>query len=246
MFKSSSSVPEGSLVYIKESNSMFIRTSKGWSKLLVLSLIPCITNQAGIKVLLKIPFPLLTVAPLLSQLRMIALNFPLSGDMNGIRGADLQCYRQSQEAQLYGTFRAFLAVPTQDLTSLVKRTDRTLPVVNLKGQLLAKSWNSLFEGNNAAHFNAKKFPIYTFNGRNILKDPLWSNKMVWHGSNLRGGHVPEENCQGWQASNLTEGLASPLSQRKLLAGQRHNCSNSLVVLCSSDSQPGDTRSFGCK
>lgn len=66
------------------------------------------------------------------QLRLAALNVPLAGDMSGIRGADLQCYRQSQEARLYGTFRAFLSAPTQDLVSIVKRTDRTLPVVNLK------------------------------------------------------------------------------------------------------------------
>lgn len=66
------------------------------------------------------------------QLRLAALNVPLAGDMSGIRGADLQCYRQSQEARLYGTFRAFLSAPTQDLVSIVKRTDRTLPVVNMK------------------------------------------------------------------------------------------------------------------
>ena len=66
------------------------------------------------------------------QLRLAALNVPLAGDTSGVRGADLQCYRQSQEAQLYGTFRAFLSAPTQDLVSIVKRTDRSLPVVNLK------------------------------------------------------------------------------------------------------------------
>ncbi|PKU31925.1 hypothetical protein llap_17771 [Limosa lapponica baueri] len=89
--------------------------------------------------------------------------------MSGIRGADLQCYRQSQEARLYGTFRAFLSGPTQDLVSIVKRTDRTLPIVNLKGQLLAKSWSSLFEGQAGATLRG---PIYSFNGRNILTDPL--------------------------------------------------------------------------
>ncbi|XP_017601460.1 PREDICTED: DNA topoisomerase 2-alpha [Corvus brachyrhynchos] len=89
--------------------------------------------------------------------------------MSGIRGADLQCYRQSQEAGLYGTFRAFLSAPTQNLVSIVKRTDRTLPIINLKGQLLAKSWSSLFEGQSGA---ALRGPIYSFNGRSILTDPL--------------------------------------------------------------------------
>lgn len=80
----------------------------------------------------QVPRPPTRCHPLSPQLRLAALNAPLSGDMSGIRGADLQCYRQSQEARLYGTFRAFLSAPSQDLASIVKRTDRTLPIVNLK------------------------------------------------------------------------------------------------------------------
>lgn len=39
-----------------------------------------------------------------------------------------------------------------------------------QGQLLAKSWSSLFEGHSAA---ALRGPIYSFNGRQVLADPLW-------------------------------------------------------------------------
>lgn len=39
-----------------------------------------------------------------------------------------------------------------------------------QGQLLAKSWSSLFEGQASA---APRGPIYSFNGRNVLTDPLW-------------------------------------------------------------------------
>lgn len=87
-----------------------------------------------------------SIPPCHPQLRLAALNVPLSGDMSGIRGADLQCYRQSQEAGLYGTFRAFLSAPTQHLVSIVKRTDRTLPIVNLKAGTLSPGgcgWQSL-------------------------------------------------------------------------------------------------------
>uniref|UniRef100_A0A8C3BP16 Collagenase NC10/endostatin domain-containing protein n=1 Tax=Cairina moschata TaxID=8855 RepID=A0A8C3BP16_CAIMO len=157
-------------------------------------------------------------------LRLVALNVPLSGDMSGIRGADLQCYRQSQEARLYGTFRAFLSAPTQDLASIVKRTDRALPVVNLKGQLLARSWSSLFEG-------TPRGPIYSFNGRNVLTDALWPHKLAWHGFTARGSQARRRDCQGWRSSGPGEGLAAPLGEGKLLAGQRHNCSEELVVLC---------------
>lgn len=36
MLKSSSAVPEGSLVYVREGNNAFVRTPRGWSRLLVL------------------------------------------------------------------------------------------------------------------------------------------------------------------------------------------------------------------
>uniref|UniRef100_A0A8C4XJN1 Collagenase NC10/endostatin domain-containing protein n=1 Tax=Falco tinnunculus TaxID=100819 RepID=A0A8C4XJN1_FALTI len=164
----------------------------------------------------------------LPQLRLAALNVPLTGDMSGIRGADLQCYRQSQEAQLYGTFRAFLSAPTQDLISIVKRTDRTLPIVNLKGQLLAKSWSSLFEGQTGASWRCSRgcppaplTPIPTHRPQ----------RLAWHGSTPRGGQARRRDCQGWRSSGPGEGLATPLGEGRLLAGQRHNCSEALVVLC---------------
>nr|WP_208704917.1 hypothetical protein [Lysinibacillus fusiformis] len=262
MLKSGSAVPEGSLVYVREGSSAFLRTPRGWSRLLledseslfagddpsastpqyqeakrVQTRGPNTEPPAGAQtdsLVLKEEGPGLprilptTVAPRLPSLRLVALNVPLSGDMSGVRGADLQCYRQSQEARLYGTFRAFLSAPTQDLASIVKRTDRALPVVNLKGQLLARSWSSLFEGPAGA---APRGPIYSFNGRNVLTDALWPRRLAWHGSTARGSQARRRDCQGWRSSGPGEGLAAPLGEGKLLAGQRHNCSEELVVLC---------------
>ncbi|XP_029820303.1 collagen alpha-1(I) chain-like [Manacus vitellinus] len=181
MVKASGAVPEGSLVYVQEGSSAFLRTPAGWSRLLLEDSRSVLAGddpsastpryQEAKRVQTRGPNTVSPVqSPMDSLLRLAALNVPLSGDMSGIRGADLQCYRQSQEAGLYGTFRAFLSAPTQDLVSIVKRTDRTLPIVNLKGQLLAKSWSSLFEGQPGA---TPRGPIYSFNGRNILTDPLW-------------------------------------------------------------------------
>ncbi|NWR36137.1 COFA1 protein, partial [Tachuris rubrigastra] len=90
-----------------------------------------------------------------------------------------------------------------------------------QGQLLAKSWSSLFEGQPGA---TPGHPIYSFNGRNILTDPLWPHQLAWHGSTARGGHARRRDCQGWRSSGTAEGMASPLSQGRLLAGHRHNCS----------------------
>jgi hypothetical protein len=66
------------------------------------------------------------------QLRMAALNEPCTGDMTGVRGADYSCYRESRRAGLRGTFRAFLSSRVQNLDSIVRFSDRELPVVNIK------------------------------------------------------------------------------------------------------------------
>ncbi|NXU55852.1 COFA1 protein, partial [Turnix velox] len=90
-----------------------------------------------------------------------------------------------------------------------------------QGQLLAKSWSSLFEGQSGATLRGQ---IFSFNGRNVLTDPLWPQKLAWHGSTARGGHSRRRDCQGWRSSGTGEGLAAPLGQGRLLAGIRHNCS----------------------
>lgn len=45
----------------------------------------------------------------LFQLRMAALNEPFSGNLAGMRNADMNCHRQARRAGLMGTFRAFLS-----------------------------------------------------------------------------------------------------------------------------------------
>ncbi|NXK83570.1 COFA1 protein, partial [Amazona guildingii] len=90
-----------------------------------------------------------------------------------------------------------------------------------QGQLLAKSWSSLFEGQTSA---ALRGPIYSFNGGNVLTDPLWPRRLAWHGSTPRGSQARRRDCQGWRSSGTAEGLAAALDKGRLLAGQRHNCS----------------------
>ncbi|XP_067167879.1 collagen alpha-1(XVIII) chain-like [Apteryx mantelli] len=267
MLKSGAAVPEGSLVYVREGSSAFLRTPRGWSRLLledseslfagddpsasppryqeakqaqakgpnteppaVAQTETLVHREEGPGTPRMLPT---TVAPRVPSLRLAALNAPLSGDMSGIRGADLQCYRQSQEARLYGTFRAFLSAPTQDLVSIVKRTDRTLPVVNLKGQLLAKSWSSLLESQagTGTSTGTRRAPIYTFDGRDVLSDPLWPRRLAWHGSTPRGGPARGRHCHGWRRGGTAEGLAAALGRGGLLDGQRRNCSEFLAVLC---------------
>lgn len=70
---------------------------------------------------------------------MAALNEAYSGGMKGQRGADYACYRQARRAGLTGTtFRAFITSRIQNLDSIVKSSDRDLPVVNIKVLLSIK------------------------------------------------------------------------------------------------------------
>ena len=66
------------------------------------------------------------------QLRLVALNQPMSGDLGGISGADYQCYQQAYRARQPGVYRAFLSDKMQSIKSLVQSKYQALPVVNLK------------------------------------------------------------------------------------------------------------------
>jgi len=67
------------------------------------------------------------------QLRLVAANSAYTGDIGGLSGADYVCYRQSRQAGLRSTFRAFIAGRVQDLQSIIHRhRDRNIPIVNAK------------------------------------------------------------------------------------------------------------------
>ncbi|KAM4622279.1 uncharacterized protein O3C94_020098 [Discoglossus pictus] len=233
-------VTEGSLVYVKEESSAFFRTNVGWSKIMLEvsgSLLPADDPSVSEDYMdeeSEDPDEITAVPPSISaripSLRLVALNVPLSGDMSGIRGADLQCYRQALEISLYGTFRAVLSSSTQSLSSIVKRTDRSLPVLNMRGDRIASNWNSFLDIKSSKHPTGA--PIYSFNGRNVLTDPLWPHKAFWHGSSKAGTSVHNRNCQDWRGHSNREGLASALTpQGLLLDPESYSCTQPLAVLC---------------
>ncbi|GBN81301.1 Collagen alpha-1(XVIII) chain [Araneus ventricosus] len=174
------------------------------------------------------------------RLRMAALNQPFSGDMHGVRGADYECYRQSRRANLRGTFRAFLASRVQNLDSIVRFQDAGLPVVNLKGEVIFNAWKDVFTGAGAP------FPypprIYSFDGRNVLADNRWSQKLVWHGSDKHGVRDLESYCDAWHSAGLGKvGMASSLLRGRLLDQERYSCNNSFIVLCIEATSQDDYR-----
>ena len=68
----------------------------------------------------------------LPQLRLVALNQPLSGDLGGVAGADYQCYQQSFKSGATGIYRAFLSDKMQNVKNIIADKYFNLPVVNLK------------------------------------------------------------------------------------------------------------------
>uniref|UniRef100_A0A3Q2CG81 Collagenase NC10/endostatin domain-containing protein n=1 Tax=Cyprinodon variegatus TaxID=28743 RepID=A0A3Q2CG81_CYPVA len=165
------------------------------------------------------------------QLHLIALNAPQSGNMRGIRGADFLCFQQARAVGLKGTFRAFLSSKLQDLYTIVRRSDRdSFPIMNLKNQVLFSSWESIFSEDKSKM--RENVPLYSFDGRDILRDSAWPEKMVWHGSSKKGHRQMDHYCETWRAGDrAVTGLASSLQSGHLLQQTPSSCSSSYVVLC---------------
>jgi len=148
--------------------------------------------------------------------------------MRGIRGADFLCFSQAQAIGMKGTFRAFLSAKLQDLHSIVRKADRDhLPIVNLKDEVLFDSWDAIFNGG-----KMKDVPLYSFDGKNILNDNTWPEKMMWHGSTAAGQRHVDSFCETWRVGDQAlTGMASSLQSGSLLQQSSSSCSSSYVLLC---------------
>ncbi|XP_044570747.1 collagen alpha-1(XVIII) chain isoform X5 [Drosophila ananassae] len=243
MTKKSALNPPGTLAYITEEEALLVRVNKGWQYIALGTLVPIATPAPPTTVapsmrfdlqsknLLNSPPPLLNTPTWYPRmLRVAALNDPSSGDLQGIRGADFACYRQGRRAGLLGTFKAFLSSRVQNLDSIVRPADRDLPVVNTRGDVLFNSWKGIFNGQGGFFSQAPR--IYSFSGKNVMTDPTWPLKMVWHGSLPNGERSMDTYCDAWHSSAQDKsGYASNLEGHKLLDQKRQSCDGKLIVLC---------------
>uniref|UniRef100_A0A8C9Q772 Collagen type XV alpha 1 chain n=1 Tax=Spermophilus dauricus TaxID=99837 RepID=A0A8C9Q772_SPEDA len=237
-------VIEGTFIYLRDSAEFFIRVRDGWKKLQLGELIPIPADSPPPPALSSNPYQLQPpLNPILSAnyenpaLHLVALNMPFSGDIR----ADFQCFQQARAAGLLSTFRAFLSSHLQDLSTVVRKAERySLPIVNLKGQVLFNNWDSIFSGQ-GGQFNAH-VPIYSFDGRDVMTDPSWPQKVVWHGSNTHGVRLVDKYCEAWRTADMAvTGFASPLSTGKILDQKAYSCANRLIVLCIENSFMTDAR-----
>ncbi|KAH8239973.1 hypothetical protein KR032_009864 [Drosophila birchii] len=238
MTKKSALNPPGTLAYITEEEALLVRVNKGWQYIALGTLVPIATPAPPTTVAPSMRFDLQSKNLLNSPppplntptLRVAALNEPSVGDLQGIRGADFACYRQGRRAGLLGTFKAFLSSRVQNLDSIVRPADRDLPVVNTRGDVLFNSWKGIFNGQGGFFSQAPR--IYSFSGKNVMTDPLWPMKMVWHGSLPNGERSMDTYCDAWHSSaHDKSGYASNLEGHKLLDQKRQSCDGKLIVLC---------------
>uniref|UniRef100_A0A3Q3KS78 Collagenase NC10/endostatin domain-containing protein n=1 Tax=Monopterus albus TaxID=43700 RepID=A0A3Q3KS78_MONAL len=217
MFATAKHQPEGSLIYIIDKADLYLRVHNGLRQVMVQQFTHEFLPQSQRKA------SILTYI-CLYQLHLIALNAPQTGNMRGIRGADFLCFQQARAVGLKGTFRAFLSSKLQDLYTIVRRSDRDgFPILNLKDQVLFSSWESIF---NDASRMRENVPMYSFDGRDILRDSAWPEKMVWHGSSNKGHRQTDHYCETWRAGDrAVTGLASSLQSGHLLMPSHHNPTN---------------------
>jgi hypothetical protein len=166
------------------------------------------------------------------MLHLIALNFPVTGQLRGIMGVDTMCFQQARKAGLRGTYRAFLSSRDQHLRSVVaRRYSEDVPIVNSKNEMLFPSWRSMFE-NQSEEAGVDPNMIYSFENRQVYTDARWATKIVLHGSYPDGRLNNMHFCASWYTDNMAvTGQASPLDQGKLLAQRPYSCHSNFIVLC---------------
>lgn len=243
---------EGTMAYVSEKSELYIRVREGWRKVQLGELISLPADSPSTAVSHRLSRQGgLSYSDLITQgqvylpgynilahtihtgpgLHLVALNAPFSGNMGGTRGADNQCYQQARAMGLVSTYRAFLSSHLQDLASIVKRGDRfNMPILNLKGEVLFHNWMSIFSGNGGVF--QPEIPIYSFDGRNVMSDPSWPQRMVWHGSSADGIRLTSSYCDDWRTGHMAvTGQASLLHSGRLLGQHTRSCSSQFIVLC---------------
>lgn len=226
---------EGTIAFVSTTGTLFLKVSQGWKEIQLGSMIYLSSNiipQDEPRPAYQIRGDTIERIRSVSQrLNLVALNQPHSGDMMGLDAADRMCFEQAKAMGLAPDYRAFLSTHRQDLLHVVHpRSRHGLAVTNLRGDVMFRNWNAVFSGEGAP-INTRT-PIYSFDGRDVLADPFWPQKSVWHGTTTRGLRMLDRHCETWQADHLSvTGLSSNLLSGRLLGQETRSCSNQYIVLC---------------
>lgn len=240
-------VQDGSLAFITDSSKLYLKVPRGWREVqlgVLLESYPSAghtlndaqllflrpqmnhkhTGQTAQPLILK---PQMTSAHTIhtgQALRVAALNVPLAGDL---RSASQLCRTQAQALGISNGFQPFLTHRTLELRDLVPAEYSSLPITNLRGDVLFKSWKSIFSN----HLLPPGVPLYSFDGRDVMSDPFWPQKAVWHGSSVGGAGLSAVSCDWWRSADLALSGQASFLYSGLLSQHTRSCSNRFIVLC---------------
>lgn len=228
----SSAVEDGTLALVLDSSKLYIKVPGGWREVQLGGLIethsPVLSQDDAGPLILT---PHIRNTPIThsgNALRLVALNTPLTGNLGSIHSVNKLCRTQAQAMGIRDDYKAFLSHHLQDLIDTVQPMYRTnMPIVNLRGELLFKNWDSIFSD----HLLPPGVPLYSFDGRDVLSDPFWPQKALWHGSSERGERLSSLNCESWRASDMAITGQASFLYSGLLNQQTRSCSNRFIVLC---------------
>lgn len=226
---------EGTMAFVSSTGTLFLKVSQGWKEIQLGGMIYLSSNiipQDEPRPAHQIRGDTMQrIHSVSERLNLVALNQPHSGDMMGADAADRMCFEQAKAMGLPPHYRAFLSSRHQDLLHVVHPLlRRSLPVTNLRGDVMFQNWNAVFMGDGAT-IDAR-IPIYSFDGRDVLADPFWPQKSVWHGTITRGLRGLDTHCESWRTEHMSvTGLSSNLLSGRLLGQQTRSCSNQYIVLC---------------
>lgn len=233
MRQQSSAVEHGTLSFVTDTSKLYIKVPGGWREvqlggLIEMYLSPVLSQNDAEPLILS---PQLRHTPRThtrSVLRLVALNTPLTGNLGSIHSVNKLCRTQAQAMGIRDDYKAFLSHHLQDLIDTVQPMYRTnMPIVNLRGEVLFKNWHSIF----SSHLLPPGVPLYSFDGRDVMSDPFWPQKAVWHGSSERGKRLSALNCESWRAGDMAITGQASFLYSGLLNQQTRSCSNRFIVLC---------------
>ncbi|XP_041924225.1 collagen alpha-1(XVIII) chain isoform X1 [Alosa sapidissima] len=225
---------DGTMYFVTDTGRLYLKVPGGWKEIQLGKLLeaesPIIVPQDEARP--RPQSPGLSSVPQIYEgqaLKLVALNTPLTGNIGSLTAADQACRAQAQAMGIRDQYRAFLSNHLQDLVDLIHHQyRRSLPIVNLRGEVLFDNYEHIFTKSSAL---PRGIPLFSFDGRDVMSDPFWPQKAIWHGSSPQGRRLQEKNCESWRAGDMAIVGQASFLYTGLLNQQSRSCSNQFVVLC---------------